>query len=257
MSVKVRIINSSLGPDECIQFAQTILINDEIAIDAGTLGLITPLRTQQDIEHVFLSHSHLDHVATLPLFLDNVYKPSDDCPTVYGTSETLASLHTDFFNDRVWPDLFRLSEEETPFLRQQKLSSQEPIKIENLSITPVLLNHVVPTMGFIIQEATTTLAIISDTLPTVQVWKLLNEVQNLSALFLECSFPNRMQWLADKAGHLTPQRFQSELAKLNHFNIPVYAIHVKATYHEEVIRELQELKIRELHISPPNLEITI
>lgn len=248
--LRVQLVGSANGPGENHQFLISYVIDNCVAIDAGSLGVMTPLSEQAKIRHVFLSHSHLDHVATLALFLDNIYTPGPDCVVVHGHPETLASLRSDFFNDRVWPDLIRLSTSETPFLRLEPLTAERPVMVEGLTITPVALNHVVPTFGFIVANSTAAIAIVSDTSPSDRVWEIANATPQLKAVFLEVSFPENMRWLADKAMHLTPALFRDELGKL-HRDVSVIAVHVKPAFRDAIITELQALAIPHVKLGEP------
>jgi cAMP phosphodiesterase len=234
-------------------YSLSLVVNDTIAIDAGCIGFLPSIDDQQRIRHIFLTHSHLDHVASLPIFLDNVYEYGPMCPTVYAGADAIASLKTDFFNNRVWPDFLRLSGEESPFLKFEELRSEVSMEAEGLTITPVELDHVVPSFGFVIDDGSATVGVVCDTLPTARVWGLLNDAPNLAAVFLEASFPNSMQWLADKAGHLTPSTFAAELRKL-HSCIPTYAIHIKPAFHDQIVAELNSLEMEHVHIAEPGRE---
>jgi cAMP phosphodiesterase len=170
---------------------------------------------------------------------------------VYGSDAVREALLRDVFNDRVWPDLIRLSHDESPFLRFKALLEQEPVVIEGITMTPVLLNHVLPTFGYIVEDEKSAVAIISDTSPTDAVWRVAAAKPHLKAVFLEAAFPNRMAWLADKAGHLTPKLFATEYAKLGR-ELPVIAVHIKPAFHEEVTAELESLGLPQLIIARPN-----
>lgn len=250
--MKVHIVPSSVGESSRHQILATYLINDSVAIDAGVLGLLSPLEAQHRVRHVFLSHSHLDHLATLPIFIDNVYLPGPNCPSVWGSSQVLEALQRDFFNDRLWPDMIRLSAEESPFLRLETISAEQPVEIEGLRITPIELNHVVPTFGFLVEELATSGSVlfVSDTGPTERIWEVANQTPGLKAVFLEASFPNSMRWLADKAAHLTPELFRDELIKLQRA-VPIHVIHVKLAFETQVLDELRALRLPNLFVAEP------
>ncbi|MBS0264176.1 MAG: MBL fold metallo-hydrolase, partial [Planctomycetes bacterium] len=197
--MKVKLVSSSVGSEDGHQYLMSYLVDDVLAIDAGSIGLISPVSAQEKIQDIFLSHSHIDHVASLPVFLDNIYRPSPDCPTIYGSRATLESLRVDFFNDRIWPDLFRLSQAETPFLRAQEIESGRPVQVGKYRVTPVELTHVMPTFGFVVSDGASAFAVVSDTSPTEEIWKVINATPELKLCFLEASFPNKMDWLAVKS----------------------------------------------------------
>lgn len=211
---------------------------------------MTPLDIQRAVKHIFVSHSHIDHLASLPIFVDNTYTPGPDCVTVHGNESVLDCLQRDIFNDRIWPDMIRLSAEETPFLRTSEIHSEQPVTVEGLTVTPVLIDHIVPTMGFVVQDDHSAIAVVSDTGPTDRIWEVINATKNLKAVFLEASFPNNMDWLAEKAMHLTPAMFYAEQKKLKH-DVPVIAVHIKAAFDAPIRAELKELKLPNLQFGEP------
>jgi ribonuclease BN (tRNA processing enzyme) len=112
----------------------------------------------------------------------------------------------------------------------------------------VPVDHVVPTFGFIMEDATTAVAISSDTGPTEEIWRRANALPNLKAVFLEVAFPNAMADLATKAKHHTPRTLGEEMRKLR-IPIPVFAYHIKARFREQVVKELRELGLPDLMIA--------
>ncbi len=251
--MKIELLQSTVGESAARQFCIAALIDDRIAIDAGTIGMLWPVERQNLIKDVFLSHSHIDHVASLPLFLDNVYTPGDDAPTVHACEATQHCLQTDLFNDRLWPDFFRLSEEETPFLHSKTLVAEESVELNGLRITPVPLNHVVPTMGFIVQEPECAVAFVSDTNRTERIWEILSRIPNLQAVFLECSFPDSHGSLAEKAGHLCPSLFLECIQRLP-TSVRVIAWHLKPAYYDRIADELCAVERRGLEIGVPGTQ---
>jgi ribonuclease BN (tRNA processing enzyme) len=229
------------------QYLSTYLINGVVAIDAGSLGLLASSDAQAGVQHIFLTHSHIDHVGSLPIFLENVYEAQNPCVTVHAGSAVLDSLRRDIFNDRVWPDFIGLSAQQPPFLKLAALRPGEPVSVAGLRLTPVEVNHVVPTFGFVIEDANSAIIISSDTGPTDELWRRANQLPNLRAVFLEATFPQALTGLADVSKHLTPQKFAAEVKKLKR-PTRIIAVHIKPRYREEVIRELE-------HLGLPNLEI--
>ncbi len=249
----IKVIGSTVDQNHNRHFAASYVIDEIVAIDAGSIGFISCLTSQRKIKHVFLSHTHLDHIASLPMFLDNVYEHGPACPSVYGSQFVRDALMRDLFNERIWPDFVRLSREATPFLKLVDLRDQVPVAVEHLHITPVQLNHVIPTFGFILEDDRSAVAIVSDTTTTEAIWELARAQPQLQAVFLEASFPNARRDLADMTGHLTPELFFSEYQKLGR-EMPVIAVHIKSPFHDEVVRELQSLDLPQLRISTPNAE---
>jgi len=248
--MKIKLVGSTVGDGPQYHFASTYLVNDTVAIDAGTIGLISPLSVQKGIRNVLLSHSHIDHLATLPLFLDSVFEPGDACPAIYASPCVHDSLRQDLFNDRIWPDLMRLSQSESPFFKPHAIVAEEPLLFGDLTITPIELNHVVPTLGFILSDETSTVAIVSDTAPTERVWEVARGLPNLQAVFLECAFPNTMAWLAEKSMHLTPTMFASELRKMGR-PVRTIAVHIKPAFHGRILDELAAMELANVEVGVP------
>lgn len=249
--MKVTILGSSVDSDfPGMQFAASYVIDGRIAIDAGSIGFQSSLAAQRRIRHVFLSHGHMDHIASLPIFLDNVYSPGPECVSVFGPPETLSSLQTDVFNERLWPDLIRLSSEESPFLKLFPLNDGDSVEVDGIRVTALALDHVVSTLGYVVSDGSTSIAIVSDTQPSDSIWNRLNAIPNLKALFLEAAFPSRMDWLAVKAKHLTPTLFESEVRKLRS-DVPIIAVHIKPAFRTEILEEFARLKIPRLTIGQP------
>jgi ribonuclease BN (tRNA processing enzyme) len=232
---------SSLSADHATsQYLTGALVNDTVALDAGPLGLFGTPAEQARVRHVFLSHTHVDHLLSLPIFLENVYHGRSDCVTLHASRAVVESLQRDLFNDRLWPDFFALSRDNAPFLRVEHLEPGETVEVDGLRVTAVPLDHVVPTVGFLIADAGGTIGWVSDTGPTDEIWRRCNEDERLRAVFLELAFPNTMAELAAVSRHLTTALFAREVAKLKR-PVRVYAVHVKARYREQVVAELAEL----------------
>jgi ribonuclease BN (tRNA processing enzyme) len=238
------------------QYLTTLLVNGTVAIDAGSLGLYGSPEDQSGVRHVFLTHAHMDHVASLPIFLENVSDDSADCPTVYAPAEVLEVVRRDLLNDRVFPDFERLSRAGPPLVRLETLTPGRPVTVDALSITAVAVDHVVPTFGYLVADAKSAFAFVTDTGPTDAIWELAGRTPNLRAVFLEVTFPEDQAWLAGVAKHLTPRLFAGELRKLP-AGVPVYAIHLKARCLDRVRAEVAALKLAQVTILEPGREVTI
>jgi ribonuclease BN (tRNA processing enzyme) len=252
--MKLKIVGSAVDPRfPQQQFAASYIFNGTVAIDAGTIGFISSVDEQRQIQHVFLSHAHLDHISSLPIFLDNVYSHGPGCVSIYGNVEALQTLRTDIFNERVWPDLIRLSPVESPFMTLLPIAAGETVEVDGLRVTAVALEHVVPVLGYVVEDDRASVAIFSDTTTSPMIWNTLNRwPRPLDVLFLECAFPNRMRWLADKARHLTPAQFGECYARLQP-QPPVVAVHIKPAFREEIVAELAALNIPRLSVGDANV----
>ena len=214
------------------------VIDGRLAIDAGPLGSVGTLDEQAAISDVLLTHAHIDHVAGLPIFLDNVYQPCPGCPTVYGLPDTLASVQSDIFNGRLMPDFIGMSKRMEPFLSVHAVTPDRPFAVGKYTVTPIPLKHTIPTVGYLIDDKSSAVAILTDTGPVPEVLTALAHWPRLRAVFLECSFPNAMGELAGITGHLTTGQFLAAAKRLP-AGVRVYAVHVKPRYWREVTAELR------------------
>jgi ribonuclease BN (tRNA processing enzyme) len=245
--MKIRLLGSSVQYPDRLQYVSSYLINGTVAIDAGCLGSYGTPQQQEAIRHVFLTHSHADHTASLPIFVENAWTPAENCPRIYGSPETLDSVQKHIFNNVMWPDFVALSGQMPPFLRLCPLQVEVPVEADGLQITPVLVNHLVPTFGYVVSDGTSAVIFGGDSGPTKRLWEIAHQTPGLRAVFLEACFPNSLTSLAEVSLHMTPEMFGREVAKMP-AGVKVIAIHIKVRYQQEVIRELHALQLSTLEI---------
>jgi ribonuclease BN (tRNA processing enzyme) len=251
--MRVVLAPSTTGPESKYHQLSTFVINDVVAIDAGCLGLFGGPAEQARVRHVFLTHSHIDHLASLPIFLENVQGAHAEPVTVYGGEEVLDCLQRDVFNDRLMPDFIRISRErKPPFLRLERLTSGTPVLVDGLRVTPVPVNHAVPTFAFVIEGPDAAVAIVTDTGPTEQIWQRCKAAPSLKAVFLEAAFPDSNAWLAEIAQHLTTSQFVGEVRKLG-ADVPVFAVHLKPRFHDQIVAELAAHGLPNVRIGIPGV----
>ncbi len=251
MTLRVRLLASGAGDPGGSQYATTFLVNGVLAVDAGSLGYCSDLAVQRGVRDVVVTHSHADHVASLPVFLENVGRPEGPPVTVWATAPVLESLRGDVFNGRVWPDLERLFEGR--LVRFRTLEPEQPVTLGELTVTPVDVDHCVPTSGVFVSDGGSTVLIASDTGDTERIWELANRRGDVAGLFLESSLPDARAELAEVSGHLTPAVFARQLAKLD--TLPrTYAVHIKPAFRETVLAELAALEVPGLEVAVPDEE---
>lgn len=246
--MRIELLPSSLPSSES-QFLVSFLINDAVAIDAGPLGLLADLDRQRRVRHVFLTHEHVDHIATLPIFLENVYEPGPDCVELLAAADMLDFLHRDIFNGRVWPDFFDLSNGDNRFVRGTLVTAGASVERAGLTITPLPVAHSVDTLGFLVDDGRAAAAVPSDTGPTDSLWAMLAAAPRLDAVFLEVSFPNSQADLAAATGHHCPATFAAEIRKLDR-QVRWIVVHRKPRFAREIAAELATLAL-------PNVELVV
>lgn len=246
--MRIELLPSSVPSSES-QFLVSFLINDAVAIDAGPLGLLADLDRQRRVRHVFLTHEHVDHIASLPIFLENVYEPGPDCVELLGAADMLDFLHRDIFNGRVWPDFFDLSNGVNRFVQGTPVTVGVSVVRAGLTITPLPVDHSIDTLGFLVDDGRVAVALPSDTGPTDILWERLAAAPRLDAVFLEISFPNAMADLAAATGHHCPATFATELRKLDR-QVRWIVVHRKPRFAQEIAAELATLSL-------PNVELVV
>lgn len=240
--MRVILLPSNCADPGKLQPLTTFLVNDRLAIDAGSLGFALPLDHQRHIRHIIITHAHSDHTASLPIFVAEVFPFLDTPVVVHGIRHAIDSLRTHVFNDSTWPDFekIHLPNGAGPSLVFDEIQPAVPFEVEGLRITPVLTNHLVPSIGLALEDERVAVIFTSDTYHTDEVWQLANRLPALEAIFVDVSYPNHLEELAAVSKHLTPQALDQELTKLNE-PVPVYAVHLKPQFRAEVIKELKQL----------------
>ena len=253
--MQVTIVPASAA-GQSMQLFTTYVINGSVALDAGSLGMIGSIAEMSRIRHVLITHSHLDHTASLPPFLDAVYDGSGNCVQIYGNAHALECLKTDLFNNRVYPDFLKISTFRPPYLKLNEVKAGQTFELEGLRVTPVEVNHVVPTFGYIVEDDECAVVFPSDTAPTEEIWKVANRCPNLKAVFLECTFPGDLAWLADLAKHLTPTLYAAEMKKVDR-PLRYITVHTHPRHRPRVVEELLGLKLPGVEIGEPGKTYTI
>ena len=221
-----------------------------VAVDAGCLGFWNTPEDQMRVKHVPLTHAHADHIASLPIFLENVFDPGPDAPTIYATRETLDALRAHLLNNVLWPDFIGMSNASNAFCHAVEIEAETPFTVGGLEVLPVAVDHQIPTVGFLIREPGTAATAIfaADSGPTDRIWQAATEDGRDPRLALiEASFPDAMHELAVISKHLTPATLATEAAKLPG-DTRVVAVHVKPRFKHVIAEELVALGL-------PNLEL--
>lgn len=219
----------------------SFLINGTIAVDGGSLTSALGPEDQKNIEHVVLSHAHLDHVGSLPFLLDNRF-PSQSHPLViHGQAETLSDLRTSLFNGRIWPDFTTLRTKKSLAMELRAIEAERTVSIGDLRITPNAMEHPVPCLGFHIADGQSAMYIAGDTGSYRPVKKAIQAQGDVTAIVIEVSWPDRLAHLASVTGHLVPALLKE--AWPLHPTARVLVTHIKPFFREEVVAELVALRL--------------
>lgn len=225
------------------QHLTCFVIDDSVAIDAGSLAMaVTPLQ-QNRIRDIVLTHAHLDHIAGLPLFIDDLFSTLTEPITIHATQPVIDTLERDIFNWSVYPRFSELSNSNGPVLKYEPFGQAEEFTVRNLTLRAVEVNHKVPSSGFLISDTATTIALSGDTAGTEGFWTLVNSSDEMSAILLECAFPDELDELAVVSHHLTPKRMALELEKCEK-DCPVYIVNLKPMFRKVIVEQVAQLKLK-------------
>jgi cAMP phosphodiesterase len=227
------------------------VIDDCVAVDAGSIAIATNSEQRSKIRDIIVTHPHMDHIASLPIFIDDLYPSLHEPMRVHATPEVIDLLERDVFNWNVYPRFSDLKNEFGPVMEYVPIPVGRPFSVAHLNVVAVPVNHIVPTVGLVVSDGQTSVAFSSDTAETEEFWRLVNEVKQLDALLIEASFPNGMAKLAEVSRHFTPASLGQELKKLTHNGMDIMAVHLKPTYRDEIIKQLDDLRIPKLSVMEP------
>ena len=227
------------------------LIDDCVAVDAGSLGIALTGDQRSKVRNIVVTHPHMDHIASLPIFIDDLYPTLTEPVRVHATSEVIELLERDVFNWNVYPRFSDLRNNYGPVMEYVPIPIGNAFPVAHLSVIAVPVNHIVPTVGLIVSDSSSSVAFSSDTAETDLFWDVVNDMPHLDALLIEASFPNNMAELAEVSRHFTPASLGRELKKLDHNGIDVLAVHLKPSYRDLIIRELYALNIPKLGVMEP------
>ncbi len=238
----------------------SILIDDVLAIDAGSLASELSFSEQEKIKAILLTHGHYDHIRGVPSF---AFNNRNRTTKVFATSETLKILSTHLVDGIIYP---RFTKKipfflEKPSLKYVALETFNPIIVEDYKVLPLPVNHTIRTVGFeITSKDGKKIFYTGDTGPGLSaLWE--NITPNL--LIVEVTFPDKLEDRAKNSAHLCPKMLKKELIefhRVKEYYPQVILIHLSPKYEKEIKKEVdviaKELKIS-ISIASEGDEVTI
>lgn len=257
--MKVHVLGS-FGGSTNVNRLTSFLIDDMLALDAGCITHALSLDEQVQVSDILLSHSHLDHLATIPFLIDNQFGKVRHPLTLWGPKAVMQALKDHLFNNVIWPDFTTIQDGDRFPVQLREIEPEQTFQIKHLTITSVRVNHIVECFGYLVTgtygDRSSTLIYTADTGPTDRIWALANQATNLAGIIVDCSFPNHMDLLARESGHMTAALLGEDLKKLK-ASCPVFIYHPKPGYEETIWQELQDLNLPFLHLATQNSLLTL
>ena len=240
--MRVKLLPSSAGRQSQFQSLTSFIIDDRLAIDGGSIGFALAPGEIGSIRDIVVTHAHSDHTASLPVYDAEAFPLLEAPIDIHATREVVSALREFVFNDHIWPNFekIQLGNGSGPGLEFREIEPLAAVNIAGINVMLIPVNHIVPTVGVLAQNETAAVLFTSDTCTTDEIWNVARETEQLKAVFVDVSYPNRLAELAAASKHLTPAMLKTELVKLSR-DVEVYAVHIKPTNREDVLRELEEL----------------
>ena len=237
MRVKVLGCSGGIGGD---RRTTALLVDDDVLVDAGTGVMSLELEELARVDRVFITHTHLDHIAALPLLVDTVGAMRSEPIRVHASCTGLATLHAHIFNWNVWPDFFRIPDVTNPFLAAVEMERGETVDLgAGRSIRALPVNHTVPAVGYAIRGARGTLVFSGDTTCHPPFWRAVNAIPDLKYLIIETAFSENERAIAEASKHLCPSLLGSELRQYK-AEAPVYVTHLKPREEDLIMEQVRE-----------------
>lgn len=241
MRVRVLGCSGGIGGSGGARLRTTALqVDHDILIDAGTGVAELSLDELADIDHVFITHTHLDHIACLPMISDSVGDQRARPLVVHAIEPIIALLRSHLFNGALWPDFTELPSKEAPFLRFEALRLGETVNLDGRLITALPASHTVPAVGYHLNSGRASLVFSGDTHICDAFWDQVNRIETLRYLIMETAFPDSEQQLASISRHLCPAILAGELAKWQRRTdaAELFIAHLKPGSQAQIMREI-------------------
>jgi ribonuclease BN (tRNA processing enzyme) len=254
--MKLRVLGSS-GAEFPDYRLPAFLIDNVMLLDAGTIASTLTAREQWKIKHVLLTHTHLDHVKGLPFLADNIIitgKSHRVC--VYSTAAVLKSLKRNVLNWRVWPDFTAIPNPDDGVLKLKSIAAGRKNVIDKYTVTAHKVEHTVPAVGYVVENNKgSKLLYVGDSGPTERIWRAADS--SVCCAIVEVSFPNSMEGLAIRTGHLTARLLKNEIKKMKAVPPKILISHIKPQHRSAISREIRALGVKNIHILKDGEEFDI
>lgn len=233
----VRVLGCSGGIGDG-RHTTSFLIDHDILLDAGTGVTLLSRQELLGIDHLFLTHSHLDHILALPLLLDSVASERGHPLVLHAIPEVLEILKGHLFNWLIWPDFARVPTVRAPFMRYAPIKVGVPVRLGTREITAIPAHHVVPAVGYQLRGPAGSLVFSGDTDSHPELWARANAAQDLRHLIVECSFPEAMADVAVASRHYSPATLVPDLEQYAG-DAQVWITHLKPGGETQIMAQLE------------------
>ena len=238
-TMRIRVLGCSGGIGGSLR-TTSFLVDEDVLVDAGTGVGDLSLESLAKVDHIFVTHSHLDHVTSIPFLVDTVCWMRATPIVVYGIKEVLDILRAHLFNWKIWPDFTQIPDADNPFMVYREIKVGETVELRGgRRFTAIPANHTVPAVGYAIENGRNSLVFSGDTSTNDALWKVVNRIPNLKYLIIETAFSNKERDIAVASRHLCPQMLAEELEKMR-VAPQVFITHLKPGEGALTMKEVSE-----------------
>jgi len=241
--LKIKVLGCS-GGEVPGRHSPAFLVDGEILLDAGTLTSVLAEKQQMRIRKIFITHAHLDHIRGIAFLADNIVTAGErHRVTVYGIPPVIGTIRENLFNGAVWPDFTSIPTPESAVLRLTGMMEGSPIRDGAYTITAYRVSHAVPSAGFLVEDGKARRFFYTgDTGSTPGTWERIGK-RKIHGLIIDVSFPDAMEELAIRTGHLTPRLLRAELSMMGLPPDRVFVTHTKPRHRKTIELEIRKMKM--------------
>lgn len=236
--MKLHILGCGGGIGGRERLTTSLWLDTDILLDAGTGLSDLDIGQLHAIDHVFLTHSHLDHIAGLALLLDAVAGKRAGPVTVHATEKVISSLQEHLFNWVLWPDFSRITNEDMPILCWAPIVPGKTVELNGRSITAYRVNHTVDAVGYWVRNSDAGFLFTGDMSSTPDLWATMVQETKLVKVIVDCSFSNADIALANKSKHFCPSTLVEDIRTMPD-SIEFFIYHLKPGQEDLIMEELR------------------
>ena len=217
----------------------SLQLSKEVVLDAGNLveGLGNGIK---NINHIFITHSHLDHILDIGFLIDATFDIRTIPLKVYARKETLDNIKKHILNWEIWPDFTQINliNSELKSIELVEIKLDETIEVDGCKIKAIENNHTAFSNGYVIEKEDSAVLFTSDTYCCDKIWEEVNNNNKITTVIIDVSFASKFDKLAFDSKHLTPNLLKEELKKLKRDDVKIHINHIKPFCKSEVVQEI-------------------
>jgi len=222
----------------------SFLLNTKNVIDAG--NLLDALDEECiEIENIWITHSHLDHITDIAYILDNYFSMRTKTLNIIGLPSTIEAIKKHYLNDLIWPDfsVIKLANGSDMSLTYKTLELGKVYEIGNNEFLRAFeTDHTVDSCGYIYKKNEVSALITADTYSLRTMIEEVDKDDSIKSIVVECSFPSDMEKLAQESKHLTAKLLFKMLNNLKRRDVKLYINHIKPAFLVKIVSEIDEYK---------------